>query len=110
MRYFTWKLELVSDMLWLAIGIEMFKVLMKASYELWQRSCFHNLSVSTVFSGTESIRFLGPKICELIPNDNKCLENLRDFKIAIKKWKPTWCPVESAKHISMGLDFYNNCL
>ena len=59
------------------VGIEMFKVLNgenpqivnevfcirnETSYELRQRSCFHIPSVNTVFSGTESIQFLGPKI------------------------------------------------
>ena len=56
------------------LGIEMFKVLNgenhqivneifrirdETSYELRQRSCFHISSVNTVFSDTESIRFLG---------------------------------------------------
>ena len=82
------------------LGIEVFKVLNRdnpqivneifhfrdeTSYEIRQRSCFHIASKNTVFSGTESIRFLGPKIWELIPNDIKSLENVRDFKTAIKK-------------------------
>ena len=82
------------------LGIEMFKVLNgespqvvneifrvrdETSYELRRRSCFHIPSVNTVFSGTESIRFLGTKISELLPNDIKCLEDLRYFKTAIKK-------------------------
>ena len=86
------------------LGIEMFKVLNgenpqivnetfrirdETSHKLPQRSCFHIPSVNTVLSGTESIRFLGPKVWELIPNDIKCLENLKDFKTVIKKWKPT---------------------
>ena len=107
------------------LGIEMFKVLNsenpkilheifrirdETSHELRQRSCLHIPSVNTLFSGTESIRFLSPKIWELISNDIKCLENLRDFKTAIKKWEPTSCHVESAKHVSMLSDFYNKCL
>ena len=34
-------------------------------YSLRQRSQFHVPPVRTVFSGTESIKFLGPKIWEL---------------------------------------------
>ena len=64
-----------------------FRIRDETSYEFRQRSCFHIPSVNTVFSGTESIRFLGPKIWELITNDIKYLENLRDFKTAIKKIK-----------------------
>ena len=77
------------------VGIEMFKVQMfkwekpqivneifrirdEGSYEPRQRTCFYIPSVTTFFSGTGSIRFLGPKIWELIPNGIKCLENLRD--------------------------------
>ena len=86
------------------LGIEIFKVLNdenpqivneilrirdKTSHELRQRSCCHIPSVNTVFSGTEGIRFLDAKTRELIPNDIKYPENLRDFKTAIKKWKPT---------------------
>ena len=40
---------------------EIFRISDETSYELRQRSCFHIPSVNTVFSGTESIRFLGPK-------------------------------------------------
>ena len=58
------------------LGIEMFKVLNgenpqivneifrvrdAVSYELREISCCHIPSGNTVFSGTESIRFLGPK-------------------------------------------------
>ena len=37
----------------------------------------------------EKIQFLDPEIWELTPNDIKCLANLKDFKTATKKWKPT---------------------
>ena len=75
------------------IANEIFHIRDETSYELRQKSCFHIPSVNTVFSGTESKRFLGPKIWELIPNDIKCLENLRDFKIATNKGKPTFMPM-----------------
>ena len=68
---------------------EIFCIRDETSYELRQRLGFHMPSVNTVFSSTEIIRILGPKIWELIPNDIKCLKNLRNFKTAIKKQKPT---------------------
>ena len=43
----------------------------KIPYNLRQRSQFHIPPVRTVFSGTESIKSLGPKIWELIPDDMK---------------------------------------
>ena len=55
---------------------EIFRIRDETSYELRQGSCFHIPSINTVLSGTESMRFLGRKIWELIPNDIKCLENL----------------------------------
>ena len=50
---------------------ELFRIRDVTSYELRQSSCFHIPSVNNVFSSTESIRFLGPKIWELIPNNIK---------------------------------------
>ena len=46
------------------------------NYELRQRSQFNISSVHSVFSGTESLIFLGPKIWALIRNDMKQLESL----------------------------------
>ena len=45
-------------------------------YNLRQRSQFHISPVRTVFSVTESIKFLGPKIWELIPDEMKELESM----------------------------------
>ena len=44
-------------------------------YNLRQRPQFHIPPVRTVFSGTDSIKFLGPKIWELIPDEMKKLES-----------------------------------
>ena len=61
-------------------------------YNLRQRSQFHIPPVRTVFNGTESIKFLGPKIWEHIPDETKELESLWQFKRAINQCKPTSCP------------------
>ena len=45
-------------------------------YNLRQRSQFHIPFVRTVFIGTESIKYLGRKIWELIPDEMKELESL----------------------------------
>ena len=84
---------------------EIFHIRDETSYELRQRSCFDIPSVNTVFSDTESIRFLRPKIWELIPRDIKSLENLKDFKTAIKKWKPTSYPCRICKTYLHGVGF-----
>ena len=66
-------------------------------YNLRQRSQFHIPLVRTVFNSTESIKFLGPKIWGLIPDEMKELENLWQFKKAIKQWKPTSCSCRLCK-------------
>ena len=67
-------------------------------YNLRHRSQFHIPPVRTVFSGTESIKFLGPKIWEIIPDEMKELESLWEFKREMKMWKPTSCPCRLYKH------------
>ena len=84
---------------------EIFRVRDETSHELGQRSCFHIPSVNTVFRGTEGKRFLDVKTRELIPNDIKYLENLRDFKTAIKKWKPTSYTCRMCKVYLHGVKF-----
>ena len=74
-------------------------------YNLRQRSQFHIPPVRTVFSGTESIKYLGPKIWELIPDEMKELESLWEFKRAIKLWKPTSCPCRLCKQYFYGIGF-----
>ena len=60
-------------------------VLNKAfSLSLRQRSQFQISLTNSPFSGSESLRFLGPKIWALVPNEIKELESLRKFRNAIK--------------------------
>ena len=55
-----------------------------SSYSLrWQ--------VHSVYYGTESLSFLGPKIWELVPEDKKQSESLDILKIKIKNWVPLTC-------------------
>ena len=77
----------------------------KASNELRQRSFFHIPSVNTVSSGTEKIQFLGLKIWGLIPNDIKYFANLKDFKTAVKKWKPISYLCRICKTCLHGVEF-----
>ena len=74
-------------------------------YNLRQRSQFHIPLVQTVFIGIESIKYLGPKIWELIPYEMKELESLWEFKKAIKLWKLTSCPCRLCKQYFYGIGF-----
>ena len=51
--------------------------------KFWERD-----SVKTVKYGTETIRNMGPKTWELIPNEIKEFDNLSIFKERIKSWRP----------------------
>ena len=60
-------------------------------YELRRRSQFQMPFVHLVFSGTESLKFLGPKIWALVPTEMKQSESLEKFRNAIKQWNSTSC-------------------
>ena len=62
-------------------------------YNLRCISPFYKPLVNTVFQGTRSIPFLGPKIWSLLPETFKNIDYLENFKISIKKWKPENCKV-----------------
>ena len=61
-------------------------------YNLRTNSNFSSRQVHSVYHGTESLSFLGPKIWELVPEDTKQSESLKIFKNKIKKWVPSRCP------------------
>ena len=95
----------VSKGLCLGIVKGLFQFRNEIHYNLRQRSQFHIPPVRTVFSGTESIKFLGPKIWELIPDEMKRLEGLWEFKRAIKLGKPTSCPCRLCKQYFYRIGF-----
>ena len=57
--------------------------------------------------GTETLRSLGPKIWNLLPNEIKNSQSLAIFKTKIKSWTPTSCPCRLCKLYLPGLGFYN---
>ena len=89
-----------------ALATEMFKIhrdlspdilreifVLKISlYNLRRDNTFERRQVHSVYHGTESLSFLGPKIWDLVPLELKQLESLEVFKLKIKKWIPLECP------------------
>ena len=61
-------------------------------YNLKGNSSFISRNVNSVYHGTESLAFLGPKIWDLVPDEIKTSENINIFKDKIKKWVPENCP------------------
>ena len=68
-------------------------------YNLRRNSNFSRRQVNSVYHGTESLSFLGPKIWELVPEDAKQSESLRIFKNNIKKWAFSRCPCRLSAYI-----------
>ena len=77
--------------------INMFKLKAENSYNLRQVSEFSRPMVKSVFHGTESISYLGPKIWDILPEKLKNIDNLEHFKKEIKTWKPDNCPCRLCK-------------
>ena len=57
-----------------------------SSYNLRRNYTFEKRQAHSVYHGTESLLFLGPKIWDLVPVDLKQSENLDSFKFKIKNW------------------------
>ena len=80
-----------------ALATEMFKVknnitpeimkklfALKSSYDLLNSNSLKRRTVKSVWHGTESVSYLGPKIWDLVPNEIKESESLNGFKFKIK--------------------------
>ena len=103
-----------------ALAIEMFKVHTKTSLEIMQevfqvkeqgnpnlqnQTDFVILQVKSVNHGLESIRILGSKIWESLPNVLKNKESVDSFKTAIKRWKPESCSCRLCKTYLQNIGF-----
>ena len=72
--------------------------LQNPSYNL-RSSCIQlrREKIKIVHYGLQSLRYLGPKIWELVPNNIKYSNSLSKFKKLIKSWKPEACPCRLCK-------------
>ena len=93
-----------------SLAIEMFKVIKGVSSEIMnnifiQRNTLNVANtrsmhsnpfliprVNTVHYGHDSLRYFGPKIWGIIPEEIKSCESVAKFKSAIKSWIPDQCP------------------
>ena len=104
------------------LATEMFKVYRCMSPPIFselfrRRDICHNLrsnsnfalpNVKSVFHGSESISYLGPKIWDIVPLELKELTSLNTFKNRIKKWQPKTCPCRLCKQYVLTLGFISN--
>ena len=66
--------------------------LRNSKYNLRKNPTFETRDAKRVFSGTETISCLGPKIWEQVPNEIKNSTSINNFKNKIKDWIPNECP------------------
>ena len=67
------------------------------SYHLGNNNSFKRRRVKSVWNGTESVSYLGPKIWDLVPNEIKESESLNGSKFKIKRWVLEGCPCRICK-------------
>ena len=71
---------------------ELFEKMNKHQYNLRHNSRFTIPAVNSVYHGTGSVSFVGPKIWDVLSDRLKKLDSPGAFKTAIKGWKPEKCP------------------
>ena len=82
-----------------------FKLRTENPYSLRQVSEFSRPIVKTVYHGTESISYLGPKIWDILPEKLRNMGNPESFKKEIKTWRPHNCPCRLRKVYIEGVGF-----
>ena len=102
------------------LGIEIYKVKNKLSpimmHEIFpdrnyngphirSQTDFELPHVNSVNKGQETLRFIGPKIWDIIPDRIKESSSLTIFKNKIKTWVPENCPCRLCKDYVQGLGY-----
>ena len=77
----------------------------EVSYNLRNRNPFRSCNVHSVFHGTETISFRGPKIWEMVPEDIKNCNTLNAFKVKISNWEPVGCTCRLCQRYIVNLGF-----
>ena len=88
-----------------AITANIFSTMNENPYNLRNYNDFRIPFARTVYHGTESISYLGPKIWEIVPREIKDLESLNSFKKSIRKWTPNNCSCRLCKRYLDGIGF-----
>ena len=74
-------------------------------YNLRINAEFAMPAIRTVYHGSESISYLGPKIWNILPDRLKNANSLDTFKSETKKWKPENCPCQLYKSYLQNIGF-----
>ena len=99
--------------------IEMYKVLSGQSQTIFNdlfeiKNINYNLRsqpefviprIKTVYKGSNSLRYFGPVIWNLIPKEIKNSDSIISFTSKIRQWKPTACPCRLCKNFIHNIGF-----
>ena len=64
----------------------------------WKATHFKRENVKTTHYGIQSVRYLGPKMWNMVPDNIKNCNSLNKCKNSIKLWKPNECPCRLCKN------------
>ena len=70
-----------------------------------ETSQFKRENIKTTHYGIQSVKFLGPKIWVMVPQNIKNCKSLQEFKELIKVWKPKACPCRMCKNYVANISF-----
>ena len=79
-------------------------------YNLRSNSNFPVPDVKSVFHGSESISYLGPKIWDIVLLELKEWTSVNAFTNGIQKWQLKNCPCRQRKQYVLNLGFISNTL
>ena len=66
-------------------------------YDLRNTSDFTARRIKTARYGSQSLSCLGPTLQDILPDEYKKLQSLKDFKAKIRSWVPENCPCRLCK-------------
>ena len=61
-------------------------------YDLRNTSVFAARRIKTVRYGSEFLSYLGPRLWNILPDEYKIIQSVKDFKAKIRSWVPENCP------------------
>ena len=76
-----------------------------SSYELRHPSQVTIPRIESVYNGSESIAYVGPKIWGMVPSELKEMSSISSFKKEIKEWHPSNCPCRLCKRYLGNIGF-----
>ena len=75
-------------------------------YGLRKKTEFKRNIVKTVYNGTETLTFLGPRIWRIAPDYIKKSNSFEELKLKAKLWNPENCPCRLCKRFLPQVGFY----